>query len=102
MSGPTPWHIRVEDCPSRGNLHDQLRILIGYAILAPSSHNMQSWKFRVEDDRIDLFLDFQVWLRVADNDQRELHISAACALENLLVAAEHFGLGHGCRRSVNC
>jgi hypothetical protein len=31
---------------------------------------------------------------VADVDQRELHISIGCALENLLVAAEHFGLGY--------
>jgi len=31
---------------------------------------------------------------VADSDQRELHISVGCALENLLIAAEHFGYGH--------
>ena len=33
-------------------------------------------------------------MKVADSDQRELHISVGCALENLLVAAEHFGYGH--------
>jgi len=31
---------------------------------------------------------------VADADQRELYISIGCALENLLIAAEHFGYGH--------
>ena len=31
---------------------------------------------------------------MADADQRELTISLGCALENLLVAAEHFGYGH--------
>jgi hypothetical protein len=32
---------------------------------------------------------------VADPDRRELYLSIGCALENLLVAAEHFGFGHG-------
>ncbi|MGD2179173.1 MAG: nitroreductase, partial [Anaerolineae bacterium] len=31
---------------------------------------------------------------MADDDQRELHVSVGCALENLLVAAEHYGYGH--------
>jgi nitroreductase len=34
------------------------------------------------------------WLKVADLDQREWYISVGCALENLLIAAEHFGYGH--------
>jgi hypothetical protein len=32
---------------------------------------------------------------VSDPDQRELYLSLGCALENLLVAAEHFGFAHG-------
>lgn len=31
---------------------------------------------------------------VADADQRELYISVGCALENLLIAAEHFKYAH--------
>jgi hypothetical protein len=38
-----------------------------------------------------LFADKSRWLKVADADQRELHISVGCALENMLVAAWHFG-----------
>ena len=63
-------------------------------MLAPSSHNTQPWKFRIESNRIDLFMDEERWLKVCDGDQRELHISLGCCLENLLVAADHFGLGH--------
>lgn len=65
-----------------------------YAVLAPSSHNTQPWKFSIADDLIGVFMDESRWLKVADDDQRELHISIGWALENLLVAAEHFGLGH--------
>ena len=70
---------------------ERLRFLINFAALAPSTHNTQPWLFRVEADYIDVFLDESRWLEVADADKRELHISVGCALENLVVAAEHYG-----------
>jgi len=39
-------------------------------------------------------MDDKRWLKVCDDDQRELHISVGCCLENLLVAAGYFGLGN--------
>lgn len=72
----------------------KLETLIRYAILAPSSHNMQPWKFQVETNEIRLFADRTRWLEAADPDQRELHISLGCALENLLITATYFGYGY--------
>lgn len=89
-----PWSINAANFPHSGSEYDQLRFLLGYAILAPSSHNTQPWRFRVEESQVDFILDYDGWLKVADDDQRELHISVGCAMENLLVAAEHFGFGH--------
>lgn len=88
------WNISATDFSSSASLQERLKLLVRYAILAPSSHNTEPWQFRVRENRIDVLLDFARWLKVADDDQRELHISVGCALENLLVAAEHFGLGH--------
>ncbi len=87
-----PWKVREEDFPRTGSREEQLAFLLNYAILAPSSHNTQPWKFAVYPDSIDLRVDPERWLRVADADQRELYLSAGCALENLLIAAEGFGL----------
>jgi hypothetical protein len=89
-----PWQVEENQFPNNGSMVERLRFLARYAVLAPSSHNTQPWKFRISADRLDLFMDPERWLKVADDDQRELHISIGCALENLLVAAEHFGLGH--------
>ncbi len=94
MSLTTPWTIIESDFPARYPMADRLRFLIRYAVLAPSSHNTQPWQFRITADRIDVFMDEGRWLKVADKDQRELHISSGCALENLLIAAKHFGLAH--------
>jgi hypothetical protein len=68
--------------------------LIRYAVLAPSSHNTQPWLFRTGEGWIDLLADPRRWLRIADAGRRELHLSLGAALENLLIAAEHFGYGH--------
>lgn len=89
----TPWQIREHDFPRHGAAA-KLSFLIRYALLAPSSHSTQPWKFSLGPNRVQVFVDKTRWLRVADQDQRELHVSVGCALENLLIAAEHFGYGH--------
>jgi hypothetical protein len=87
-----PWQINEQDFPTFSEQIEQTKFLIGYAILAPSSHNTQPWKFVLKPDgAIDVFMDKDRWLKVADADQRELHLSVGCALENLLIAAKHFG-----------
>jgi nitroreductase len=90
----TPWQIKEHDFPRDGDSVEKLKFLLRYAILAPSSHNTQPWKFSVGEDKIQVFIDRTRWLKVADPDQRELYISVGCALENLLIAAEHFRYGH--------
>jgi hypothetical protein len=90
----TPWLIDADQFPKDWPLEAQLRFLLGYAILAPSSHNTQPWRFAISANRIDLHADLDGWLKVADPDRREVFLSLGCALENLLVAAERFGLAH--------
>jgi hypothetical protein len=86
-----PWTLREADFPIGGTAAARARYLLRYAILAPSTKNTQPWKFAIAGDRIDILPDLTRWLRVSDPDQRELHISLGCALENLIVAADHFG-----------
>ena len=68
-----------------------LESLVDYARLAPSTRNTQPWSFAVCGNEIRVFVDRDRWLRIADPDQRELYLSAGCALENLLVAGAHHG-----------
>jgi nitroreductase len=86
-----PWQVRAEDYPREGPLEARAAFLLRYAVLAPSSHNAQPWRFRVDGRRIHLFADPSGWLEVADPDGRELYLSLGCAAENLVVAARHFG-----------
>jgi nitroreductase len=88
------WNIKESDFPVNATSGDKALFLVNYAILAPSTHNSQPWKFNISENTIRIFPDRSRWLQVADADQRELFISLGCALENLLVAAEHFGYSY--------
>ncbi len=85
------WDVKESDFPANDSREEKLAFLLNYAILAPSTHNSQPWKFSVTNDSISVFADKSRWLQVADADQRELYMSIGCTLENLIVAADHFG-----------
>lgn len=61
------------------------------AVLAPSSHNSQPWRFRLSADGVDLFADRLRALPVVDPEGRELTISCGAALFNLRMALRQAG-----------
>lgn len=70
---------------------EKLGYCVRYAILAPSSHNTQPWRFVIDRNEIALFADRNRSLPVVDPDDRELIISCGAALANLCIAIRHFG-----------
>jgi hypothetical protein len=65
--------------------------LIQQATMAPSGHNTQPWKFKVQKNIIRIYPDFSRRLPVVDPDDHALYISLGCALENLVIAAQKDG-----------
>lgn len=63
------------------------------AVLAPSAHNTQPWRFRVGNNTLGVFVDWERHLEVSDPTQRELYISLGCAILNARVAAAHREFG---------
>lgn len=72
---------------------ETIRSIVRLAVLAPSSHNTQPWRFRVLEDRIDLLADRTRALPVNDPFDRELVISCGAALLTLRAAATSAGVG---------
>lgn len=85
------WEIDFEEFDRQPNQVEQLRFLLKFAVLAPSSHNSQPWKFQITGSKIYLLPDFDRALPHSDQNHRQLFISLGCALENLLVAADYYG-----------
>lgn len=86
------WHIRYEEFFEQKSEKERLKFLVNFAVLAPSSHNSQPWKFRVEQNSISILPETKRLLPVSDPQNRHLYIALGCALENLLVAADYYGL----------
>jgi hypothetical protein len=68
------------------------RELVRYATLAANNHNVQPWRFRLSDRSISVSPDFGRGLASVDPDNHDLFASLGCATENLVQAAQAFGL----------
>jgi hypothetical protein len=88
----SPWSIDAADFPATGPIHEQLEFAVGYAVLAPSVHNTQPWRFRVRGDAVELRADRTRALVDLDPCGRELVISCGAALFHLRLALRRFGL----------
>ncbi len=66
--------------------------LVRHATLAPSSHNTQCWKFRIEDSAITILPDLARRTPAVDPDDHHLYVSLGCATENLVQSALANGL----------
>lgn len=70
----------------------QLKELVRYGTLAPSSHNTQCWRFQIENQGINVLPDLLRRCPVVDPDDHHLYVSLGCAAENILQAAKAQGL----------
>ncbi|MFM0326541.1 Acg family FMN-binding oxidoreductase [Caballeronia glebae] len=89
-----PWSIKEADLPPLADAAAKMRFAIHYAVLAPSNHNAQPWRFIVDGTSVCLCADRTRALPVIDPYDRELIIGCGAALFNLRVALQHLGLGY--------
>lgn len=70
---------------------DRMKFLLGFAVLAPSQHNQQPWRFRIVPEGVEVFVDSERRLAVVDPHERELSLGIGAAIANFRVAAARFG-----------
>lgn len=70
---------------------ERLKALLRFAVLAPSGHNTQPWRVRIDENVMELLPDRRRSTPVVDPDDRELAMSCGAFLFHLRTAAAHFG-----------
>jgi hypothetical protein len=89
------WNVSESQFPKDGTKTKQLKFLLNYAILAPSSHNTQPWLFKITgDNTVELYADRTRALALVDPTDRALTISCGAALSHLQIAIRHFGYAY--------
>ena len=84
------WNVEPSGFPLSGTTVDKARFAVRYAVLAPSSHNTQPWRFIINGDELLVCADRTRSLPNIDPFDRELIISCGAALLNLRVALAYF------------
>src|SRR3989344_4222807 len=86
------WRIKEQEFYRQKTLREKISFLLRYAILAPSTHNSQPWRFKINGNSCEFFIDRSAVLPQADPLRRDMYISIGCCLENFIIAARYFGL----------
>ncbi len=86
----TPWTVKAEALPG-DDIAGQLVFLLRFAILAPSTHNTQPWRFRIVGTTLEILADPDRHLHVIDGERRQQITSCGCALYNARVAVRASG-----------
>lgn len=76
---------------TRSSIEEQLVNFMHIAILAPSGHNTQPWRFKATTTYVEIFADRSRRLPVVDPNDRELTISCGAAIGFFEIAARRSG-----------
>jgi nitroreductase len=79
------WHRRAPD----GMSDSEFIAMCG--VLAANPHNTQPWRFRLEQESIEIWSDEDRHLGAADPERRMMKMALGCALDNMTLAARYLG-----------
>lgn len=85
------WHVKADDFPETGSDIDKLRFFARYAVLSPSGHNTQPWRFSNDKQTLLLGANRDRHLPYSGVQANEPYVSLGACLQTLELAARGFG-----------
>jgi hypothetical protein len=74
------WDVADVEFDANGTFEEKALALLRFAVLAPSGHNTQPWRFLIGQGSVDFFADRARRLEVVDPSNRELVMSVGAAI----------------------
>lgn len=74
------------------SLSEKLKYICLLGHLAPSTHNTQAWRFKINSDQLEIqvFIDKNMVLPESDKSGRQTAISIGCCLQNMIEGLNFF------------
>lgn len=85
------WEILPDDYPDQISTEAQLKFLLQYGVLAPSTFNAQPWACKINDNSVEVYLDKERLPTRSDQTGRFGYISLGCFIQNIEIAATYYG-----------
>jgi nitroreductase len=85
------WQIDPQAFPEQAELSEKIKFWLKYAVLAPSAHNTQPWRWEIADNTLSVYRDPVHTLAVGDPTLRETTLGIGAFIENFIIAANHWG-----------
>lgn len=76
--------------PFLGGLPKQILFVLNYGVLAPSTHNIQPWLFKIDGNIAEVRFNKKLSLPQADPLGRDACISLGACFENIILAGKYF------------
>lgn len=86
------WDIPISSFSENDPMPVKIKYLLRFAVLAPSGHNSQPWRCQLSGNVLNLNYSPERALAESDSEGRMLFVALGCFLENLLIAANYFGV----------
>ena len=96
------WSIDEKDFPKKGTIEEQIKFIVGYGILAPSTHNTQPWTIKQTGKQVNISANFNFQLPYADPHNLGLYISIGAIAENIVQAARAYSMKTDVRILKEC
>jgi nitroreductase len=79
----------------------RLEFIVTLANLSPSSHNMQPWFFRIDEQSVVVLPNRKLKLEVADIDAREFYLTLGTVIGSLKLISKNLGLSFTYKPSID-
>jgi len=85
------WAINFDEFSKKTTDAERMAFFLSFALLAPSGHNTQPWKFKIENNTADIFFEKERLASSSDEGGRQMFVSLGCFITNFSEAIKAYG-----------